>query len=378
MPPPALRPAAPADLFVFDGHTDVPTRLWEAPCDFHQRQARGHVDVPRLREGGVSGLVFALYLPPRLGPEEGLRHAERLHALAAAQLRAGVLEAVASPAQLDEVVGRGAIAALFTLENGRPLQLPGALELVLGLGVRLVTLSHIASHEWCDAAGDEELHGGLSAAGEQIVRRLNREGVIVDVSHVSDRAVEHVISVSAAPVVASHSSARALCAHPRNLTDALARAVVERGGLVMAMAFPAFLDDAAAAANRARMQLLREPMDALAEAYAERPVEMAEARRALLAGHPQPAVPLATYADHVMHLVEVVGEEGVGIGTDFDGIPEVPVGFEDASCFPSLVGELRRRGLDEPALRLVLGDNFRRVWREVDRRAGGRRGAEST
>ena len=253
-----------------------------------------------------------------------------------------------------------------------------ALELVLGLGVRLVTLSHIASHEWCDAAGDEELHGGLSAAGEQIVRRLNREGVIVDVSHVSDRAVEHVISVSAAPIVASHSSARALCAHPRNLTDALARAVVERGGLVMAMAFPAFLDDAAAAANRARMQLLREPMDALAEAYAERPVEMAEARRALLAGHPQPAVPLATYADHVMHLVEVVGEEGVGIGTDFDGIPEVPVGFEDASCFPSFVGELRRRGLDEPALRLVLGDNFRRVWREVDRRAGGRRGAEST
>jgi membrane dipeptidase len=362
---PAVQAAADR-LFVFDGHTDVPTRLWEAPCDLGERQGRGHVDLPRLREGGVSGLVLALYLPPLLGPEEGLRHAELLHELASAQLRRGELEAVTSAAELDEVVGRGAVAALFTLENGRPLQLPGALERLLDLGVRLVTLSHIASHEWCDAAGDEEIHGGLSPAGEEIVRRLNREGVIVDVSHVSDRAVEHVLAVSSAPVIASHSSAHALCAHPRNLTDALARGIVERGGLVMAMAFPAFLDPAAAAANRERMERLREPMGALAEAYADRPQEHAEARRRLLAGHPQPPVPLATYADHVMHLVGVVGEEGVGIGTDFDGIPEVPVGFEDASCFPALAAELRRRGLDEGALRLVLGDNFRRVWRRIE------------
>jgi membrane dipeptidase len=359
--------------FVFDGHTDLPTRLWQSPCDLRERQGDGHVDLPRLREGGVCGLVLALYVPPELGPEEGLRHAEVLHGLAVAQLRAGELEAVASSAELDEVTGRGAVAALLTLENGRPLQLPGALERLLALGVRLVTLSHIASHEWCDAAGGEEVHGGLSADGEEIVRRLNREGVIVDVSHVSDRAVEHVLAVSAAPVVASHSSARALCAHPRNLTDGLARAIVARGGLVMAMAFPAFLDPVAAAANRERMALLGEAMQAITEAYADRPMELAAARRQLLAGHPQPEVPLATYVDHLMHLVSVVGEEGVGIGTDFDGIPEVPVGFEDVSCFPALAAELRARGLDEPALRLVLGDNFRRVWREIERRGQGRR-----
>jgi membrane dipeptidase len=133
----------------------------------------------------------------------------------------------------------------------------------------------------------------------------------------------------------------------------------------MAMAFPAFLDSRAEAANRQRMERLGEAMRALTEAYAERPVELATARRQLLAGHPQPAVPIATYLDHVMHLLAVAGEEGVGIGTDFDGIPETPVGFEDAACFPALAAGLRERGVDERALRLVLGENFRRLWRQV-------------
>jgi membrane dipeptidase len=352
--------------FLFDGHTDLPTRLWEAPCDVGAHNPDGHVDLPRLRAGGVGGLVLALYLPPQLSAEEGLRHAERLHEITSAQLAAGELEAVTSTAGLAAAIGRGAVAGVFGLENGRPLQLPGALERLLALGVRLVTLTHVGSHEWCDAAGDDEIHGGLAPLGEEIVQRLNREGVIVDVSHVSDRAVEHVLAVSSAPVVASHSSARALCPHPRNLTDALARSIVLHGGVVMAMAFPAFLDPVAMAANRQRMVDLREAMAALMEAYAERPRDLAVARQQLLAGHPQPPVPLATYVDHILHLLAVVGEEGVGIGTDFDGIPEVPVGFEDASCFPALIAALRERGIDDRVLRLILGENFRRVWRQVE------------
>jgi membrane dipeptidase len=356
-------------VFLFDGHTDVPTRLLEAPCDLSRGCPDGHVDLPRLRRGGVSGLVFALFLPPQLSAEEGLAHAERLHTLASAQLVPGELEAVTSPAELDAAAARGAVGVVFGLENGRPLILPGALDRLYGLGVRLVTLTHVGTHEWCDAAGDDPAHDGLSPAGEDIVRELNRRGILIDVSHVSDRAVEHVLAVSTAPVVASHSSARALCDHPRNLTDELARAIVARGGIVMAMAFPAFLDPAAAAANRDRMTLLRERMLAIDEAYALRPVERAAARRDLIAGHPQPPVPLSVYADHVLHLLAVCGEEGVGLGSDFDGIPEVPVGFEDASCYPALLRELRRRGLGEHALRLVAGDNFRRVWRQVAARA---------
>jgi membrane dipeptidase len=355
--------------WVFDGHTDVPTRLLESPCDLRQGSPDGHVDLPRLRQGGVSGLVFALFLPPQLTAGEGLALARQLHALALAQLAPGELERVTTPAELDEAGRRGAVAVLFGLENGRPLILPGALDELYGLGVRLVTLTHVGTHEWCDAAGGDEVHGGLSIEGEQIVRELNRRGMVVDVSHVSDRAVEHVLEVSSAPVIASHSSARALCDHPRNLTDDLARAIVGHGGLVMPMAFPAFLADEATAANRERMAKLGEAMRSIDEAYARHPVERAAARRQLVAAHPQPPVPLARYVDHIVHLVEVVGEEGVGLGSDFDGIPEVPVGFEDCSRYPALLEALRERGLAAAAVRRIAGENFRRVWAEIASRA---------
>jgi membrane dipeptidase len=358
-------------LFIFDGHTDAPTRLLESPRDLREPCPDRHVDLPRLREGGVSGLVFALFLPANLTAEEGLARAERMYELVAAQLQPGGLELATSPDELDAVVARGGVGVVLGLENGRPLLLPGALERLLLMGVRLVTLTHFGSHEWCDASTDDEVHRGLSREGEEIVRRLNHAGVLVDVSHISDQAVEHVLSISNAPVVASHSSARALCDHPRNLTDDLARAIVARGGVVMVNAFPVFIDPRAEQANRERMAHLRAPMRALEEAYADRPAELHEARQQLLAPYPQPPVPLAVFVDHVMHLLGVVGEEGVGIGTDFDGIPEAPVGFEDVSRFPALVAMLRERGVDERALRLVLGDNFRRLWRQVAAKAAG-------
>ncbi|HXT23080.1 MAG TPA: dipeptidase [Thermoanaerobaculia bacterium] len=367
--------AAATPLFIFDGHTDVPTRLWESPANLREQQSDRHVDLPRLRRGGVSGLVFAFFLPAHLSPEGGLAHAEAMHRLSTAQLRPGEIELVTTSEELDAAAARGAVGVVFGLENGRPLVLPGALERLLAMGVRLVTLTHVGTHEWCDAAGDDEAHGGLSrdgaGSGENIVRRLNRAGVLIDVSHVSDRAVEHVLEVSTAPVVASHSSARALCDHPRNLTDELARSIVARGGLVMVNAFPVFLDPVAERANRERMAHLREPMRALEEAYAGRPAELHAAKLQLLAPYPQPPVPLSVFVDHVMHLLGVVGEEGVGIGTDFDGIPETPVGFEDVSRFPHLVAALRERGVDERTLRLVMGDNFRRVWRRVAANGGG-------
>jgi len=358
----------PAPPFLFDGHTDLPTRLWETPADLRRPCPDRHVDIPRLRAGEVGGLVCAFFLPQHLSAEAGLAHAEALHTATLAQLD-GDLRLATSAAELDAVAASGAVAAVFGLENGRPLILPGALERLLAMGIRIVTLTHMGTHEWCDSSTDAPQHGGLSAAGEEIVRSLNRSGVLVDVAHVSDRAVEHVLEVSTAPVVASHSSARALCDHPRNLTDALARAIVARGGLVMVNAFPVFLSPVAEAANRERMASLREPMQELEERHADDPVALVAARHELLARLPQPPVPLDVYVDHVMHLLGVVGERGVGIGTDFDGIPECPVGFEDPARFPALVAALRARGVDEPVLRLVLGDNFRRVWRDVERLA---------
>jgi membrane dipeptidase len=255
------------------------------------------------------------------------------------------------------------VGVLYGLENGRPLLLPGALEELAGLGVRLVTLTHVASHEWCDAAGGEEIHGGLSREGEEIVRRLNRAGILVDVAHVSDRGVEHVLEVSTAPVVASHSSARALCDHPRNLPDELVREIARRGGVVMANAYPAFLDGDACQADRQRKVAIAGALAELQRHHADDPPRLARERDALLAQHPQPPVPVERYADHILHLVEVAGPEGVGIGTDFDGIPETPVGLEGCDRLPDLLALLAARGLDHQDLELVAGGNFLRVLR---------------
>lgn len=354
---------------MLDGHTDVPARLFEKPADLARSLPDRQVDLPRLRAGGVKGVVFALYIPSWMGVEEGWRHVLALHDLTRARLIPGELEPAVAAEEVRRTVERGAVAVILGLENGRPLLHPGALERCLDLGLRYVTLTHIGNNEWCDAAGDAPWHRGLSPEGMDLVRRLNRMGILVDVSHASDEAVEQAVEVSRVPVVASHSSARALCDHPRNLPDPLLREMARRGGLVMVNSYPAFLDPEACQANNRRLAALGTTLAALEEGYARDPGAFAEARRKLFAAHPLPPVPLAAYVDHIVHLVEVAGEEHVGIGTDFDGIPETLEGFEDPSRFPDLTAALLERGLDPAGTRLILGENFLRLLREAERRA---------
>jgi membrane dipeptidase len=255
---------------------------------------------------------------------------------------------------------------LFGLENGRPLSLPGTLDECVKMGVRYVTLTHMATHEWCDASTDEARHGGLSSEGEGIVWGMARRGIVPDVSHVSDDAVLHVLEVSRIPVIASHSSARALCDHPRNLPDALIREIARKGGVVMANSYPAFVCPQASAADRRRGQEIREELVSTEEAYLADPKALWEPRARLLADRPLPEVPLSTWVDHILHLIDVAGEEHVGIGTDFDGIPDVLAGFEDASRFPALTAALLERGVDRAGVRLILGENFLRVLEKAE------------
>lgn len=381
------------DCLVLDGHTDLPTRLWEAPANLEQRLADRHIDLPRLREGGVDALVLALYVPASLAPDAGWEHALTLHRLTMAALPVG-FEAVRTVEELRRAVGQGAVAALFGLENGRPLLLDGKLADAAALGIRYVTLTHWKTHEWCDASTDVPAHGGLSAEGVRLVREMNRKGILADVSHVSDDAVRHVLEVATVPPVASHSSARALCDHPRNLPDELIREIARCGGLVMANSYPAFVDPAAARAFHDREAAIGAELADMEEGYLRDPqahwrrrdellavadLDEASSRRAqvnlrrrdeLLAAHPLPRVPLSAFVDHLIHLVERAGEEHVGIGTDFDGIPETLEGFEDVSCFPDLTAALLARGIDRGGVRLILGENFLRLLREAERRAG--------
>jgi len=356
------------DCLVLDGHTDLPTRLWEAPADLGRRLADRHIDLPRLREGGVDALVLALFVPAALAPDTGWQHALTLHRLTLAALPAG-FEAVSGVEPLRRAVGRGAVAALFGLENGRPLLVPGALDAAAAMGLRYVTLTHWKTHEWCDASTDEPAHGGLSAAGVRLVREMNRRGILADLSHVSDDAVRHVLEVATVPPVASHSSARALCAHPRNLPDELVREIARRGGVVMANSYPAFVDPAAARAEDRRREAAGAALEALEQDYLRDPQARWRERDALLASHPLPRVSLAAFVDHVIHLVERAGEEHVGIGSDFDGIPETLDGFEDVTRFPDLNAALLARGLDRAGVRLILGENFLRLLQEAERRA---------
>ncbi|MBV8201829.1 MAG: membrane dipeptidase, partial [Acidobacteria bacterium] len=351
-----------------DGHTDLPTRLWEAPADLGRRLGDRHIDLPRLREGGVDALVLALYVPASMDPAAGWEHALRLHRLTLAALPSG-MEAVFTAEDLRRVVARGAVAALFGLENGRPLLVEGAVDAAAAMGVRYVTLTHWKTHEWCDASTDQPAHGGLSAAGVQLVRELNRRAILADVSHVSDDAVRHVLDVATAPPLASHSSARALCDHPRNLPDELVREIARRGGMVMANTYPAFVDPAAARAEERRHEAAGPALEALEERYLRAPQAVWRERDELLAAHPLPGVPMAAFVDHVVHLVECAGEEHIGIGTDFDGIPEALIGFEDVTGFPALTAALLDRGIDRAGVRLILGENFLRLLREAERRA---------
>jgi membrane dipeptidase len=232
-----------------------------------------------------------------------------------------------------------------------------------------VTLTHWASHEWCDASTDEPCHGGLSEEGVKIVREMNRLGVLPDLSHISDDAVRHVLDVSKAPPLASHSSARALCDHPRNLPDELVKEIAERDGLIMANTYPAFVGQEASRVEKERMARLKPELEAMDEDYLREPGKHWRERERLLLDNPLPRVPLSTFVDHIIHLIDLGGEEHVGIGTDFDGISEPLEGFEDVSRFPSLTAALLERGVDKAGVRLILGENFLRVLRRAEQLA---------
>jgi membrane dipeptidase len=357
------------DCLVADGHTDVPARLLEEGADLSRPCLDRHIDLPRLRQGGVDALVWALFVPASLDPEAGWKHALRLRELAGEQLSADGLREVVSVAELRRAVAQRAVAVLWGLENGRPLLVPGALDGCVQLGVRYVTLTHMKTHEWCDSSTDAPRHGGLSEQGVEIVRAMAGRGIVPDVSHVSDAAVRQTVEVSPLPVIASHSSARALCDHPRNLPDELVREIARRGGVVMAAAYPAFLSPEVAKAQQERLAALGETIEALDEAYAGQPGLAAREVARLLAAHPLPAAGLDRFVDHLVHFVELAGEEHVGVGSDFDGITEVLEGFEDVSRYPALTAALLERGLDRAGVRLILGENFLRVLAAAEKAA---------
>lgn len=342
------------EAFVFDGHNDVAGPLRRG-ASLDDRQGRGHVDLRRMRKGGLDGGIFAVFVDPdpRLGDplertREGVRHLRGIldaHPDVRLILTAADATAAASAAA-NVAPGDGEVAALIGVEGGYAIGSDLAVaEELFDLGVRCLTLTWNAATAWADAAGGGP-HGGLTAFGRRLVDRLQRLGILVDVSHASDETVREVTGRAERPVVASHSGMRSLAALPRNLSDAQLEAIAGTDGLVGISFFNGHLD----ADFEARCVPLRarhfEDTEALARTVLEEVGPL----------------PLSRLVDHVRHAVAVVGEEHVGLGSDFDGMWAPPAGLEDVSRLPELSAALAEAGaFDERGLTAFLGANWTRV-----------------
>ncbi len=339
-----------AKSVVVDSHCDTTQRIMQPGWDFSTLHTDGHVDIQRLRAGGVSAVVMAVYAPGPLAPGEGAKAAGlQLDAIVSAVKRnADFVLAARTAEDVRRAKELGRIAVLMGIEGGYLID--DSLEVLREYhrrGAVYLTLTHAFHTSWADSSGVHEslspLHGGLTEFGRDVVRELNRLGMMVDVSHVSDDTFWNVIEVSNAPVIASHSSCRAVSPHRRNLSDEMIQAIAKTGGVVQINFAAAFVDPTFPPIDPKVIKYWSTRGGFEASPYA------------------QHITPLSVLADHFDHAIELVGPDHLGIGTDFDGVSAVPQGMEDCSKLPYLTAELLRRGHREDDLAKVLGENFLRV-----------------
>lgn len=337
---------------VFDGHNDVALRLRDDPAD--GPRPGGHLDPDRMREGGLDGGIFAVWIDP--GGERPLERALEGVGRLLAWLEADpAMRPVRTADELDAAADDGDIAAVVGVEGGYAVgEDPAAVDRLFGAGVRCLTLTWMEHTAWADAAGPEPRHGGLTALGHRVVDRTRALGMAVDVSHAADATVEDVLARGDGPVIASHGATRALADLPRNLPDRLLAGIGEAGGVAGIDFFPGHLDAAWGrryeAARRELGPELHSPEGR--EALARRTSDL-------------PPVGLERVADHLEHVLETAGPRGAGLGSDFDGVPLLAEGMDDVADLPRLTAVLTERGLSEDVLRGLLGGNFLRVLGEV-------------
>ncbi len=357
---------------VVDTHADTTPWFQDPEWRFEERHALGHYDLPRMREGGLDVQFWSIFVGRRETPGSALREAlERVDAVyTMVERHPDSTELARSAAEVRRIVSQGKIASLMGIEGGHVLEGSlAALRDFQRLGVRYLTLTHAWNNDLADSSGTAEIppptHGGLSPLGERVVQELNRLGVMVDVSHASDETFWDVLRVTRAPVIASHSSARAVARHPRNLSDEMLRELARNGGVAMINFYPGYIDEEVGRQARQHAETLRPALEALVPAAA--PLARLRAMQRLQAEHPWPRAPLARLVDHFDHAIRVAGADHVGIGADMDGVPSMPEGLEDVSRLPALTVELRRRGHSAETVRKVLGANLLRVMEECER-----------
>lgn len=361
---------------VIDGHNDLPWQFREKAdlsfrkIDIRKIQKGLHTDLPRLRKGGVGAQFWAAYVPASTrksgeAVRQTLEQIDVIHRMVRAY--PDDLEMALTADDILRIHKKGKIASLIGVEGGHSIDNSlGVLRTYYTLGVRYMTLTHSETLDWADSATDKPRNNGLSPFGEQVVREMNRLGMLVDISHVSADTMRHVLRVTRAPIIASHSSAFALANHPRNVPDDVLRLVKKNGGVVMVNFYSGFIVPEAARAMKDMFEQAR----ALKKRY-PREKEFQAALEVWVKEHPIPRGSVHDVVDHIEHIIKVAGADHVGLGSDFDGINSTPRQLEDVSCFPYITQELLNRGHGKEEIRKILGGNLLRVLRQGEAVARG-------
>ena len=356
---------------VVDTHDDTTQRFLDGKFDLGPRDANGSIDIPRMKEGGLSAIFFSIWMPSKItGPEAVKRALVQIDAVRE-QIRKHpgdlVLATTADEIRADHKQGR--IGALMGIEGGHMIASDlGVLRSYAALGVRYMTLTHSGNDEWADSSTDTPAHNGLTDFGKEVVREMNRLGVIVDISHVSDKTFYDAMEVSKAPLFASHSSCRTICDAPRNMTDEMIKALAAKGGVIQINYHVGFLSQEFRKASTPEIakQIGEEVKKRCGDDEGCQFIEGDKVTREFVGQGKLPRVDWTKIIEHIDHAVKIAGADHVGLGSDFDGA-NMPFGMEDASKLPQITEALLRKGYSEGDIKKILGENTLRVMAEVER-----------
>jgi len=358
---------------VIDTHDDTTQRFLDPAFDLGARNAIGSIDIPRMKEGGLGAIFFSIWIPSKItGPEAVKRALSQIEAVhEQVRKHSSDLVLVTTAEGIREAHKEGKIAALIGVEGGHMIASDlGVLRRYASLGARYMTLTHSGNAEWADSSTAKPEHNGLSEFGKDVVREMNRLGMIVDVSHVSDKTFADVLEVSKAPVFASHSDCRAICDAPRNMTDDMIRALAAKGGVIQINYHVGFLSQEFRNAEKAHPEwdkaIALEVQKRCGDRQGCQLIEGDRVTREYVLRGDLPRVEWTKIIEHIDHAVKIAGIDHVGFGSDFDGA-NMPFGMEDAIKLPRITNALLEKGYSEGDVRKILGENTLRVMAEVER-----------
>ena len=360
---------------VIDGHNDITGPMVDEDFDligdtvgkFHRDGDPFHTDLGRFKKSGITGEFFSIYVSGT--NKTPMRRAMELIDATYREVEKNpdVLIGCTTADEIRRAKKQKKICALMGIEGGYAIDNSlYALRDFYRLGIRYMTLTHNVSHDWADAHRGEVKNNGLAPFGKEVVKEMNRLGMLVDISHVSDKVMHDVLDITTAPVIASHSSARGVANHTRNVPDDVLKRVATNGGVIMINFYPSFLDERTNKEENDRAAKLKAQTDALREQFKENPLAFNEAERRLLAENPIFITPYTRIVDHIDHIKKTAGIDYIGIGSDYDGVPFLPEGMSGMEDLVLVTYEMLKRGYTEQEIRKVLGENFLRAFSKAE------------